>query len=156
MAASAPQVNKKGLSLIEVEIALLVCALTVIGSISFKYFSTKEAVRSDYFNHAGQIACSLLDAWKPYPAASSYDPTYELFPDFVITKESGGPDVPAGLLSLGSYHITLNGAGYYGTLAYQDSSSTAPATLAVGITWPRNFVTQNIDNDPVIWITTHY
>ena len=54
----------KGLTLIEIMVAVLIIAVAVISAASFRYYCVLDAKKADVQVTAGRLAWALLESWR--------------------------------------------------------------------------------------------
>ena len=119
----APGHRYKGLTLIEVMIAVLISVVIVIGALSYMYACALNARKADVRATASRLGLLLLDAWKNSGGATTtavFDPEYIL--DFVPAADiSPGEGPPGGLgAEWVEYRMKVDGANYFVTLSFFD------------------------------------
>jgi len=120
-----------GTTLNEVMLAILVVTISIIGGISYRYYSALDGKRASMYSTAARAALLLCESFRGAAGIVSYDPATHLSSDdFVITADSG-PEAPGGFTSIGSYKVILNGVTCYATLSYQD---VQPGLRALNVT----------------------
>ena len=153
---------KKGLTLIEIMLAILVMAVVVIGTSGYRYYSALDARRAQKEAVAAKIGLLLNESWRGVYGSTAYDPVTQLSGTGLNLQTSGGAGLAgptgSGWQTLGSYQITLDNATYFITLAYNPAMATDPwnAThkrkgLTTIVAWPittneTNYSTTNYSN----------
>ena len=162
-------VQKRGLTLIEVMIAMGILMFAVIGAMGYRYYSALDTRKADEQITAGRIGQMLLEGWRggggrnmgdPY---NSFNPVNLSVPDaqLLIANGSSGPPVPSGFTSFGStYRVMSEGARYYATLSYKDEDLNGDGTLDMRIlnaevAWIEDYPTGNYQaTDRTVRLTT--
>ena len=124
---------RRGVSLLEIVIAIVILAVAVIGASGYRYYTALDARKAVMQSTAARIGLLLCESWRGLGGAETYDPTAHLGPELPITAGSG-PAKPEDFTLLGSYAIVLNGANYYATLSWKDVSAGLRA-LSVVVAW---------------------
>ena len=150
----------KGGSLVEVMIAAVVIAITVLGFAAYRYHSALDARKADMHMTAGRIGLLLCENWRGVNGQESYDPTTTDFgSDLIITASDNDGEEPEDFELLGAYKIVLNRANYYATLSWKDGdgSSTGLKALNVAVAWAQRNqgVTDIDDTDKTVEYTTY-
>lgn len=114
--------RSKGMSLIEVMIAITVLAVVMVGSLVYRYYTAldeKEAVEQ---TDAARIATMLCESWRGVKGDEDYDPVDHLSPELRIISVTGtnAPDPKGGFDLLGRYKVSLEDKKYHVTLAWKD------------------------------------
>jgi len=65
---------KKGLTLIEVMLAVLVLSIAVLGTITYRYYSTLDGRRALIQASAARAAQLLTESWQGTNGSQTYDP----------------------------------------------------------------------------------
>jgi prepilin-type N-terminal cleavage/methylation domain-containing protein len=148
--------SRRGLSLIEVMLAIVITSVIAIGTLGYQYFSIKHSRASDAQYLATRIGQLLLEDWKSTGGDSDYDPSV-LGLGFII------PTYP----ETGTYKITLDNQTFYITRT-RSNASTAPdpnpdpvagvllLQLRVTVKWRNDYGQGAITSgDPEIILTTY-
>ena len=142
----APLKIRKGLTLIEVMVAVTVIIVAIIGSLTFRYFCALDARKSSVQTTAGRLGQLLLEGWSGLGGRAISD-SYNIFNPASLSNAASelviisdvGPSVPSGFNSFGSYRVTADGAYYYATLSYQDDAANGLRVLNVSVAWPEKY-----------------
>jgi hypothetical protein len=126
----------RGISLIEVITASAILAITVLGTLLFRYTATVDIRRAEAHGGAGRVALLLSESWAASGGNAAYDPIADCSPILDITASDAGPAAPGGFTSLGSYRIRQGEATYFATLAWQDVASGL-RELSAALAWQR-------------------
>lgn len=148
-----------GFTLIEVQVALAVALVIVLGAVSFRFHSAKAGARAEVYNIAAQIGNHILKTWHNSGQLETFNPVTTLSGDdgsFIIKPFGSGLSVPTGMTLLGHYQIVSGENNCIATLAYQAATSTEPALRAVGVGWRENLQAGALDNsNNVIWLSMY-
>jgi len=157
----------RGLSLIEVMVAIVIILAAVIGATRYRYYTALDARKAALYSEASRLALTMLEGWKGAGSEKDFDP----FSDFangygvqfidslnIVSSSDGEP--PAELPNpVGSYVITTDKARYFLTLSYEDEDENddIPAALNVSARWAQRSYTQAdfSDTDKSLSITTY-
>ncbi len=130
----------RGLTLIEIMIAILVIVIGVIGAMGFRYYCATSSRHADVQINCARVASLILEGWKAEAgravAGDQYNPANEI-------------TLPANMTITGTYpnyvvHLMAgSGVYYYAALSYQDlaSPSNPPniRELNVKVAWLKNY-----------------
>jgi len=153
MLISRKKQKKRGLTLIETIIAVILLAVAVVGAMGFRYYSASDARKADMYNNAARFSSLMLESWKGIGGLERFDPIDSFCEEFIITESEIGPPVPSAFTSLGRYRIDFDRRNYYVTLSYKDATATEPRTLNVDTSWLLNHEVMSapgLDNDIVV------
>jgi prepilin-type N-terminal cleavage/methylation domain-containing protein len=126
--------SSRGLTLIEIMVAIVLIAIAVIGAMGFRYFCALDARKADVQITGARLGWMLLENWK----AAGGDGTYQPEMNRTQLPEWAGPPAPDGFQVFKSYYINLanaENAHYYATLSYQDAGQDNARALNVNIAW---------------------
>jgi hypothetical protein len=129
---------KRGISIIEIMIFIVVLSIAVIGTSGYRYFATMDIRRSDNEIAAGRIAEQLVQSWKGIGGGSSsysplpktLDPNGDSGIGLTITASTStlAPAKPSTftLLQNGGYYKIVSDDQniYYATMSYHAISLT--------------------------------
>lgn len=127
------QLNRsKGMSLIEVMIAIAVLAVVMVGSLMYRYYTTLDEKEAEEQTAASRIATLLCESWRGVKGAEDYDPVVHLSPELKIvpitsTNIESVYSKPAGFNLLGRYAVSLEDQKYHVALAWKDVSTNLRA-----------------------------
>ena len=119
--------DKRGFTLVECMIMVLILMISLSGAVSFRYFAVLNAERAEDQLLAARTAQVLSDAWRGQMGAADFDPTQQGFDDdfqiqaAALTEKSGWSFGTGN--SLGIYRIVIEGRTFQAFLAYEDDSS---------------------------------
>jgi len=129
----------KGVTLIEVMVAILLLLIAVVGAINFRFFCAMDARKADVHINATRLGLTLLESWRGAGGKDSFNPDVLETTEMVINPGSG-PGPTNDLTVLGKYQIILRGVNYYATLSYKDDaagmSNENLRNLNVMVHWP--------------------
>jgi prepilin-type N-terminal cleavage/methylation domain-containing protein len=147
--------NTRGLTLVEVVIAMLIITIAALGVSSFRYQAALDARRADAQIVASRTGLLLGEGWRGLRGATTYDPVADLSSELTIATSTDGPTAPSGFTEIGKYHIVASRANYYATLSWNDISAGLRA-LNVSVAWEqRGKETDYDDTDKVFSLTTY-
>lgn len=153
-----PRKRSRGVTLIEVMVAVLAVIVIVIGAMNFQYYCARDARMADARAMAVRLGLLLLEDWRVDQGVDSYDPqSASPVPPWTEFDDDGGdPGLPGLAYVLGDdcYLIRLGGVYYFVKLSYQDDDPEAPRrlrTLNATIAWLPDFgsSTENFSNRSV-------
>ena len=153
------RINKRrGFTLIEVTVSLLLIATIVLALTTVRYHAHRHAVRADVYATASRLSLLLLESWRSTTTPADYNPVtdFDVTGETVISTSGTGPAVPGGFTQLGSYHMVLEGSHYYATLAYINETSDDPAKLYVCIGWTKTFSSGDVSTDGEYYTLASY
>jgi len=131
--------HSKGLSLIEVMVAILILSVAVIGTSGYRYYTALDARKADMHATAARVALMLCESWRGVKGDENYDPTIHFGYELQITTIADSDIIyaaPNGFTALGYYQILLNDFPCQMTMSWQDVSSGLRA-LNVIVAWPQ-------------------
>ena len=141
----------KGVTLIEVMIAITITAIAVLGASAYQYHCAWDVNESQVHTAAARVGHLLSESWRGLNGNESYDPVVHLGAGLVIVPITQTIEIQAvqdeGLNLLGGYIITVDGVNYYAILSWKDVE-TGLRALNVMIGWPQQEKrTSNIVSD---------
>lgn len=132
----------KGVTLIEVMVAILLLLVAVVGVINFRFFCAMDARKADVHINATRLGLTLLEGWRGAGGNNSFDPEFLETAEMVINPGSG-PAPASDLTLLGKYQVILRGVNYYATLSYKDDAAgmvnESLRNLNVIVHWPKQY-----------------
>jgi prepilin-type N-terminal cleavage/methylation domain-containing protein len=143
---------KKGLTLLEAMIAMVMVAVLAIGALSYQYFGIKQLRIAQADLAATRIGQLVLENWKGTGGVDSAN--------YDLTTLGLGFQRPASPTN-GNYYITVDGTTYYVWLAYEDkiTDSDSGITLrqiSATLRRPNNFGTGSVTaDDPAVTLITY-
>jgi prepilin-type N-terminal cleavage/methylation domain-containing protein len=127
--------RRKGLTIVEVMVAITVLAVAALGASAYRYYSTLDVRRADMRTTAARIGLLLCESWRGTGGDTSYDPTAHLGTDLTITPISLPSEFQyTGFTSLGAYQFDTDNISYYAFLSWKDVSAGLRA-LNVVVAW---------------------
>jgi prepilin-type N-terminal cleavage/methylation domain-containing protein len=142
--------SRRGLSLIEVMLAIVITSVIAIGTLGYQYFSIKHSRASDAQYLATRIGQLLLEDWKSTGGADDYDPE-----SLQLGFESPEND------EFGDYMINLGNIPFFVQLQFDDvdQDDAADVTLrqiSVTVRWRRDYTRGALTGaDPFLTLTTY-
>jgi type II secretory pathway pseudopilin PulG len=130
--SASRKAGRRGFSLIDAMVAVVVLAVAIVGTSGFRYHSTLDWRRAQRHTAAARAALLLSESWRGARGSETYNPVSHLSSNLSI-EAGDGPDAPDGYTALGSYVVTLNETICYATLAWQDTDDLR--TLVVQVVW---------------------
>jgi hypothetical protein len=135
---------KRGISIIEIMIFIVVLSVAVMGTSGYRYFAALDILRSDSEITAGRIASQLCQSWKGIGGGdSNYNPLTDDGIGLAIESDSDNlaPEKPLTFTLLnngGHYKIISETRTYYATMSYYtiNSANGNLETLNVLVNWP--------------------
>ena len=147
-------INNRGVTIIEIMVAITIVLVAVIGAAGFRYYSALDARKADVKITAGRIGSLLLEGWVGIGGQPTYDPVAEYGTEMNISVNAAGPAVPTGFTLLNSYQIVINRANYYATLSYRDSTPTQAGELNIFVAWLHGYQAGTVSSsDPSVKFT---
>ena len=125
----------RGVSLIEVAIALALLLTATLGTLSFRYYASIDTVKAQREIEASRLASLLCESWIGNAGNTAFDPVALLGTDLTITTTISGEAVPSGFTELEKYEITVDGVEYLATLSWEQTTPEI-RTLNVILSWP--------------------
>ena len=146
--------SDKGLTIVEVMVALLVSLVIVIGFMVYVYTCALNAHIADVRATASRLCLLLLEGWKTQAGdILLYDPQVDfdnntLIPFTEFAPLSPAPANPPGLTNVfNCYRIKIDGIQYFVKMSYQDSAN-GQKELNVAVAWDRNSRDNILDYEP--------
>ncbi len=136
---------RRGFSITEAIVAMLVVAIAVIGTISLRYQSSKDARRAEVAMPASRLALMMVETWRGVAGSETFDPVTSLSSEISI-EAAVGPTEPNGFTLLGTYKAQLNNVEYYTALSYKDINADLRA-LNVQVEWEQKGAEQATANE---------
>ena len=139
---STEQIRRtRGVTLIEVMLAILILSVAVFGASGYRYYATLDARKADMHSTAARIGLLLCESWRGVKGAETYDPTAYFASELTITPITVPYEFEyTGFTLLGGYAVVLNRANYYAILSWKDVD-TGLRALNVVVAWaPREQV----------------
>jgi type II secretory pathway pseudopilin PulG len=150
------RVRRRGLTLIEVIVSILLVMVVILAAIGTRYLATQQARRGDAYSTAGKLGLMLLEAWRSSTAPSTYNPITTFAGQMTVSTSGTGPPAPTDFTTLGSYHVVLDNVHYYPTLAYIGATTEQPAVLHVSVAFRQNYQAGTISTgDNCVRLTTY-
>jgi prepilin-type N-terminal cleavage/methylation domain-containing protein len=141
-----PRSRNRGVTLVELVIAILILSIVSVGCLSYQYFSTRMAIRANAELTVTRTARLVLDNWKRTGGDEHFDPT----------------SLNVGFQTSGnSYLITTNQLPMTVSLQWQDVGYDAIAAVTlrqiqVTVRWRSDYQAGAIrNNDPSYVMTTY-
>ena len=110
----------RGLTLIEVLLAMIVVSIAALGTTQFRYQAALDARRADVQILASRTALLLLESWRGNNGAAADNPVANLGSLIGIETSGSGPTLPGGSTLLNKYQITAGGLTFYATMSWKD------------------------------------
>ena len=135
----------RGVTLIEVIVAMVIMVIAVMGAMGYRYYSILDARKARVKITAARIGSMLLENWKGTGGhgepADAYNPQDIGFGSRLIVSGSSGSvmGAPGGFQSFGAYRVVAEGSNYYAVLSYSDDVATNLRTLNVALAWPQKY-----------------
>jgi len=129
-----PSRCRRGFSLLDVIIASVVFLTAILGTASYRYYSTLDERKAAMQTSAARAGLLLCESWRGLRGATTCNPTTWNLSGVYISAGSG-PSAPSGFTTLNSYTLTTNTFAYTATLSWQNLS-TGLRALNVTIAWP--------------------
>ena len=129
--------RSRGVSLIEIMIAITVIQVSVVGAMAYRYYSIIDAHKATARITAARTALMFCENWNGVKGAETYDPTTCAGSGLTITA-GDGPDAPEEFTTLGSYSVASNYFNYCATLSWKDVDTELRA-LNITIAWSQKF-----------------
>lgn len=129
--------RSKGVSLIEIMIAVAILSVTVIGASGYRYYANLDAREADDHIAAARIGLLLCESWRGLKGATDFDPTAYFGQELAITVDDGFSgfahmgSTSLTFNTLGSYQVMLNGMDYHIVLSWADINPSLRALNVV-------------------------
>jgi len=151
MIRKSQQIRRRGFTLTEVMISILIVMVLVTGAMGYQYNSTRDVKVSEVQAAASRIAMLLLEGWKGQQGDTAFDPV-AVFSDEMAIQTASGPGAPDNsggvpLTTLDSYEVVLRGVYYFITLSYEPSSASEPMLLNATIAWRGDYTQDALEGD---------
>jgi prepilin-type N-terminal cleavage/methylation domain-containing protein len=137
--------RRRGVTLIEIIVAMVVIVIAVMGAMGYRYYSILDARKAKVKMTAARVGSMLLENWKGTgghsEAGDEYDPELlgygsRLILEHTSTSTAGAP---SGFSSFGTYRIAADGSNYLAILSYSDDTATNLRTLNIALAWPQKY-----------------
>jgi Tfp pilus assembly protein PilV len=125
---------RKGASLVEVALCLLLFMVVALGSMYYRYTAVLMAQHAQAQLAGADLAVTLLEAWQGLGGSESYGPETAL-PSFLTVSAATGGSAPSGYTLLGAYDIIIGDRTYRSTLYWKDTQTNL-RELGVAVSWP--------------------
>lgn len=135
--------KKKGFTLIDVLLSVVILIIAISGSIQFRYHAAIGVRKAKMRTGASELALMLVETWRGTGGADTFDSASHYNPALIITS-AAGPAKPADYNLLGSYAIQWSDFDYTATLSSKDIGNGLKA-LNVVVAWP--FGNSNTDKE---------
>ncbi|MCK4752338.1 MAG: prepilin-type N-terminal cleavage/methylation domain-containing protein [Planctomycetes bacterium] len=112
----------RGVTLVEIMIAILILTVAVIGASGFRYHTMLDARKADAQVTAARTGLLLCESWRGLNGSDTFDPVTRFSSDLNIQVASQGPSLPTGFTELGRYRIIIDGLCCWATLSWSDVS----------------------------------
>jgi prepilin-type N-terminal cleavage/methylation domain-containing protein len=140
--------RNRGVTLLEVVIAILVLSIVSVGAVSYQYFGTRMSQRAEAEITATRTARLILDNWKKTGGSENFNLE----------------DLDMGFTQIGNenrYQITINNLPLTAELQWQDVAVDASAgvglrQLRIAIRWRQNYQTGQVSDTDPSYVTTTY
>ncbi len=135
--------RSKGMSLIEVTIAIAILTVVMVGYLVHRYYTILDEKEAEEQTAASRIATLLCESWRGVKGAEDYDPVAHLSPDLRIVSVTSTNTEPVYSYSddegsddngsdddfnlLGRYAVSLEDQKYHVALAWKDVSTNLRA-----------------------------
>lgn len=126
--------NNKGVSIVELMIAVAVISVAVFGGVSYRLSAALSYKKAIYNNIAARVALTLCESWSGTIGSTAYDPVAHLNSDDMSVSSDSGPATPSGFSSIGAYMVIVDETPCYANLSYKDIDSSLRA-LNVTVAW---------------------
>jgi Tfp pilus assembly protein PilV len=125
---------RRGASLVEVMLALLVLMVVTLGSANYRYLTALDLRNAREQLTGADLAVTLLGVWQGMGGSESYGPDNQLSSYLTISLATGDTP-PDGYTLLGAYDVVIGGQTYRSTLCWRDVESDL-RELGVVVSWP--------------------
>ncbi|MCF7955365.1 MAG: hypothetical protein K9M75_06155 [Phycisphaerae bacterium] len=126
--------TKKGFTLIDVIISVVILIVAISGAIQFRYHAAIQTRKANMRTSAAELALMLVETWRGVDGDDAFDAIDHYAPELTVTS-SAGPSMPSGYNWLGSYAIEWNDYDYTATLSSRNIGGGLKA-LNVIVAWP--------------------
>jgi hypothetical protein len=113
---------RRGISLVDTCIAIIIVAVVVVGAANFKFFAMRDSVRAQRQITSARTAMFFCQAWKGAGGDETFDPVSSLSPFISITAGAYSNE-PNDCNLVGSYYVNTDNIAQNVTLAYRDINS---------------------------------
>ncbi|MBN1795671.1 MAG: hypothetical protein JW804_03275 [Sedimentisphaerales bacterium] len=128
---------RRGLTLIELSIALVFAFIMILGTLSLTYHSSLDTNKSEAANTAGRIGNMLLEGWEISGGSPYFDPV-EKFSSIINIRQledNETIDVTALPNLHGRYEIDINNTIYRVIFSWRKDADSRVKTLNITIAW---------------------
>jgi len=143
-----PGPRNRGVTLLELILAVLILTIVSVGTISYQYFATRMATCADAEITATRTARLVLDNWKKAGGDENFDPI-SLNAGFQTTGISN-----QYLITVNNVPMTLNLAWL--DVMYDDVAGVTLRQIQVTVQWRSDYQAQEVrPTDPTYTMTTY-
>jgi prepilin-type N-terminal cleavage/methylation domain-containing protein len=129
----------KGVSLIEIMVAVTILSVAVIGASGYRYYAVLDANEADEHIAAARIALLFCESWRGTGGSTTFDPITYFGTALPVTDDSGfggfgtiGSETLT-FNTLGNYQVVLDGIDYHVLLSWADINPSLRAlNIVVG------------------------
>ena len=127
----------KGLTLIELSVALVFALIIILGTLSLTYYGSLDANKSESANTAGRIGNMLLEGWKISGGSPYFNPVEKFGSIINIKQLEDNETVDIETLDNlhGIYEININNTIYRVIFSWKKDADSRVKTLNVTIVW---------------------
>jgi len=153
------QVRRRGVTLIEIIVAMVVIVVSVMGAMGYRYYSILDARKAKVKMTAARVGSMLLENWKGTGGHSDpgdeYDPETLGYGSRLIlsSTSTSTAGAPSGFSSFGTYRVAADGSNYVAILSYNDDTATSLRTLNIALAWPHKYPSGTFTSDD-LWTYT--
>ena len=151
--------RRRGLTLIEIIVAMVVMIVAIIGAMGYRYYSILDARKARVKITGARVGSMFLESWKGTGGRSApedaFDPQDFDFGSKLIVSGSTGKalGIPGGFTPFGAYAVSTDGSNYYAALSYIDDAATNLRTLNIAVAWPQKYPSGAFSSED-LWLYT--
>jgi len=142
-----PGPRNRGVTLLELILAVLILTIVSVGTISYQYFATRLATRADAEITATRTARLVLDNWKKTGGDENFAPT---------SLDMGFQGIPSSKYLITINHLPMTLKLEWQNVGYDDVAGVTLRQIQVTVQWRSDYQAQEVrPADPRYVMTTY-
>ncbi len=148
---------RKGLTITEVMICIVILLIVVIGATAYSYSSALNIRRAGIYSTASRVGLLLCEQWRGLQGSGNFDPTnIDFGSDLTVTSIDNEDLKPEDYTHLGTYQIVTNDNNFFATLSYEDINTDLRVLNVVMVWKQRDSGVEDIDETDTFFKLTNY
>ncbi len=115
--------RKKGFTLVEAMIGLLIFLIIALGILTYRYSAKLNVLKAKQHLTATDLATTFIETWQGFSGAEIFDPSVTFSTDLSISAGTGS-GAPSGYTLLGTYDVLDDDKNYQLTLSWKDAGNS--------------------------------